>query len=156
MLWNLCLPSPVTLMFNRPSRGILPRFTRPPIGCDNDQNNNSALRNRQPQTSIDVSTCKNIPFSTYRINQSSTVRRWRMMEPWYGMEQMITRAEATKYEWWRPDEEQNEEACGGHPNISGRLPEEEDIQSQQTTNRQQAQSTHGLVCFTEPTWTQAV
>ena len=40
-------------------------------------------------------------FSTYRINYSITVRRWEdhvCIELWWGIEQMITRPEATKYE----------------------------------------------------------
>ena len=38
-------------------------------------------------------------------------------------------------------------------NISRRLPEEGDVQSQQTTRRWQVEQTHRLLCFTEPTWT---
>ena len=43
------LPSPATLLINRPSRGILPRFSRLSLGCDNDVSNHSTLINRQPQ-----------------------------------------------------------------------------------------------------------
>ena len=42
------------LLFNRMSRGILPIFSRPPIVCDNDETNYTALENRQPHVSKDV------------------------------------------------------------------------------------------------------
>ena len=40
---------PSTLLFNRPSCGILLRFSRPHIVCDNAESNYTALINRQPQ-----------------------------------------------------------------------------------------------------------
>ena len=42
------LPSPVTIKGNRPTRGILPRFSRPPILCNNGESNLNALVYRQP------------------------------------------------------------------------------------------------------------
>ena len=39
MLINPRLPSLATLLFNRPTRGILSRFNRQPVFCDNDESN---------------------------------------------------------------------------------------------------------------------
>ena len=50
------LPGPAKLLFNGPSRGIMLRFSRPPIGCDNDESNHFVLIKRQPQASEDVNT----------------------------------------------------------------------------------------------------
>ena len=72
------LLSPATLLLNRPSRGILPRFSTPPIVCKNDESNHTAIVNRQPHASKYVDTHKNI-CPIYRINFTSTARRWG---PW--------------------------------------------------------------------------
>ena len=56
------LPSPVTLLFNRPARGLLPKLNRPPISYDNDANSNMALVNKQPHAYVDVDTYADIPF----------------------------------------------------------------------------------------------
>ena len=45
-----------TVLLSRPSRSILPRFSRPPIVCDNDKCNYTALINRQSQVSKDEDT----------------------------------------------------------------------------------------------------
>ena len=37
------LPSPTALLFNRPARGLLPIFSRPPVLFDSDESNNTAL-----------------------------------------------------------------------------------------------------------------
>ena len=55
------LPNPATLMFNRLARGILPKFSRPTILCNNDESNLTVLINRQPQLNENIDTCKNIP-----------------------------------------------------------------------------------------------
>ena len=50
------------LLFNRPLRDILARFSRQPKGCDTDKSNHSGLMTRQPEVHKDVDTCKSIPF----------------------------------------------------------------------------------------------
>ena len=37
------LPSPATLLFNHPIRGIMPKINRPPIGVNNDDEHYEAL-----------------------------------------------------------------------------------------------------------------
>ena len=54
------LQSLATLLFNRPARGILPKFSILPVLCDNNENNHIVLVNRQPHAYVDVD--KNIPF----------------------------------------------------------------------------------------------
>ena len=49
-------------LFNIPKRGMLLTFSRLPTGYDNDDNNHSALINRQCQTHADIDTHTNIPF----------------------------------------------------------------------------------------------
>ena len=48
MLISYRLPGQELVLFSRPSEGILPRFSRPPIGCNNDESNHSRLIHRQP------------------------------------------------------------------------------------------------------------
>ena len=50
------------LLFNRQSRGLLLRLSRPPILCDNDGNNHTALANRQSQSNKEADTHVNIYF----------------------------------------------------------------------------------------------
>ena len=56
------LPTPATLLFNRPTRGIVPRFSRSPVLCNNDKSNLTLLVNRWPQFNEDIDTNKNIHF----------------------------------------------------------------------------------------------
>ena len=58
------------------------------------------------------------------------------MEPWWGMEQITTRSEPikTSNEEWVYNH-MDDKPCDSHCNISRRLPEEGDIQNQQTTDR---------------------
>ena len=56
------LLSRATLMFNRPVRSILPRLSRPPLLCDNDESSLTVLMNRQPQLIKNIGTCTDIPF----------------------------------------------------------------------------------------------
>ena len=57
------LPSPVTLLFNGPSRGKLPRFSRPPIIYNNVEDNPAMPIQRQPHESKHVDICKNTFFN---------------------------------------------------------------------------------------------
>ena len=41
---------------------LLPRFSKPYIGCNNGESNHSVLINRKPKTSEDVDTPENISF----------------------------------------------------------------------------------------------
>ena len=43
------LPVPAMLLFNRPTRGILPKVSRQPVLCDNDKSNLIALLERHPR-----------------------------------------------------------------------------------------------------------
>ena len=52
------------LLFTRPTRVMLPTFSRPPVLCDNNEGTHTVLINRQPQISEDVDTHENIPFLT--------------------------------------------------------------------------------------------
>ena len=47
-------------LFNRPAGGLLPRFSWPPIMCDNNESNYAALKGRQPQSTKETDTCINI------------------------------------------------------------------------------------------------
>ena len=49
MLLGPGLPSPKTLLFNCPKRGIIPLVNRPPISTDNDDKHHKALVNRQTE-----------------------------------------------------------------------------------------------------------
>ena len=55
-------PSLAMLLLNSPSRGTLPRFSRPLIMCNNDESNHTALVNGQSQINEDIDTHKNISF----------------------------------------------------------------------------------------------
>ena len=70
------LPSSATLLFNRPSRGLLPSLSRPPIVCDNYENIHTFRPGRQPWSNKEVETLVNILFSTYSITCSDVARRW--------------------------------------------------------------------------------
>ena len=59
---NPWLPSPATLLFNRLTRGILPKFSRQVMLCDNDERNFIMFLGEQSQANQDINTCKNIPF----------------------------------------------------------------------------------------------
>ena len=56
------LLSMATLLFNRQTRGTLPRFNRQLVLCDNDKINLSVLVDRQTNSNEDIGTHKNIPF----------------------------------------------------------------------------------------------
>ena len=51
-----------TLLFNRHTRGLLPKISRPPMFFDNDENNHTILINRQLNITEEIDTHKNIPF----------------------------------------------------------------------------------------------
>ena len=68
-MWLYCspnqyqwLPSPATILSKRPTKGVLPKFYRQQVLCNNDENNLIALLERQSQKSQDKDTDKNIPF----------------------------------------------------------------------------------------------
>ena len=52
------LPSPATLLFNCPIRGIMPVVNRLPIGSNNDEKHHNALINRQGRHDKDDDTSK--------------------------------------------------------------------------------------------------
>ena len=54
------LPSLATSLFNRATKGMLSKLSRPPILFDNDEGNRTALTNRHPHANKDTFT--NIPF----------------------------------------------------------------------------------------------
>ena len=115
------LPSMATLLFNQPSRGTLPTFSRPPIGCDNDKSNHSALIRRQSQAIKNV----DISLFTHRVNCSSVARRWRTLDAWNCSRAWIRWSGDYKgrsykiksNEGWILNQ-QDEEKCECQPNIS--------------------------------------
>ena len=54
------LPIPAMLPFNRLVRGLLPRYSRLPTMCSNDESNHGTLRRRQPQSNNETGTHINI------------------------------------------------------------------------------------------------
>ena len=56
------LPSLATLLFNRPARGVLPKFIRTPMIFDNDESNHAALIKRQSHVYTGTDTCEHILF----------------------------------------------------------------------------------------------
>ena len=70
------LPNPATLLFNRPITGLLPKPSRPSKLTDNNENNHTALINRQPNVNDDIDAQKKSHFSTCRINCSGAMQRW--------------------------------------------------------------------------------
>ena len=92
------LLNPATLLFNRLSRGIMPRFSRLLIVYDNDEGNNSAPTNRQPQASKDVDTCK---YNSFPPTGSTVAVQEKDRGPWthetiVGNGTETTKEEATK------------------------------------------------------------
>ena len=151
------LPRPAMLLFNRPSRCILPRFSRLPIGCGTNESKHSALINWQPQTSTGIDTHKIIHFL---VTGSTVAVQWEDEGPlihgiMVGHWADDHKARSCKI---KTDEDgmhnnHDEETYEEHSNISWRLSEEGDIQEQQTTDRWQTQQTCRLLCCTEPAWT---
>ena len=59
-------------LFNRLSRGLLQRFSRPTTVCDNDENSHTALTNRQFHSNKEADTYVHISF----LPIGSTVVVW--------------------------------------------------------------------------------
>ena len=53
------LPSQGPLLFNRPARGLLSKFSRPPMMFNYDENNHAAFIKRQPHVNIDMDIYEN-------------------------------------------------------------------------------------------------
>ena len=66
------LPSPAILMFDRLARGLLPRFNRPPITCDNNKSNHATLKSRQPKSNNETDT--HVNFSPLPIESTVAVQ----------------------------------------------------------------------------------
>ena len=52
----------VTILLNRPARGLLQKLSRPPIVFNKYENIHAALIKRKPHTSVDIDTHENIKF----------------------------------------------------------------------------------------------
>ena len=67
------LPSPTTVLFNCPIRGIMPIINRPPVGIDNDEEHHEVIIKRQTKNDKDKDTSKtfvSIPIeSTVAVQQ---------------------------------------------------------------------------------------
>ena len=75
---SLWLPRPAELLFDRPARGILPKFSRLYILCDNDENNYTNLVNRPLHAYVDVYTHKTTPVCPQgKLKQCNT----KMQDP---------------------------------------------------------------------------
>ena len=59
------LPNMAMQLFNRPTRGILPKFSRPPILSDDDKNSHNSPVNRQPHVYVDVDAHKIFTLCLY-------------------------------------------------------------------------------------------
>ena len=75
------LPSPVTMLFNHPARGIMPVINRLPLSTDNDDEHYGVLTSRQDKNDQDNDTLKNL-ISSNKVYCSSPMRRSRAMDPW--------------------------------------------------------------------------
>ena len=53
------LPSPATLLFNHPIRGIMPIIRRPPVGVNNDEEHHEILENSQTKDDKNQGTPRN-------------------------------------------------------------------------------------------------
>ena len=56
------LSSTATLLFNRPVRGLLSKFSKPLLLFGNNERNHTALIERQPHVNIEIDTQENFPF----------------------------------------------------------------------------------------------
>ena len=136
---SLTLLSPVILFFNRSLRGILPRFSRPPIGCYTDDSIHCVLIDGQLQARkyVDVDTHKIICFFfTYWIKCSSALRR-RTMDTW-GRNGAWTRWPHWQKVQNKRDKDwmhnyQDKGTCDGYLNVSVRR--KLNVKIQQTTSR---------------------
>ena len=103
---NPRLPSPVTILFNRLARGLLPTFSRHLIMCDNNDNNCVVLRHMQPQW--DNETKRNRyshkdMFYLWDQLYNIKVGNHGCMEQYLGTDQKIPMEDVTRVEWWRPN-----------------------------------------------------
>ena len=71
------LPSPATMLFNHPIRGIMPEINRLPVGIDNDDKCHKAIIKRQ--TENDKDTSKN--FASLPMG-STVVVEWEDWGMW--------------------------------------------------------------------------
>ena len=65
------LPSPATMLFNCPIRGIMPVINRPPIGIDNDDKHHKVIIQRQTKNNKDKETSKDFVPLPHRVYCSS-------------------------------------------------------------------------------------
>ena len=77
------LPSPATMLFNCPNRGIIPVINRLPVGIDNDDEHHKAIIKRQTKNDKDKNISKifvSLPIgSTVAVQQG----RWGTVNPWH-------------------------------------------------------------------------
>ena len=65
------LPSPITILFNCPIRGILPIINRPPVVIDNDEEHHEVIIERQTKNGKDKDTSNfvSIPIGSTAVIQ---------------------------------------------------------------------------------------
>ena len=73
------LPSPTTILFNCPIRGIIPVINRPLDGIDNDEEHPEAIIKRQTKNDKDKDTSKN--FVSIPIGSTVSVQ-WKDGGSW--------------------------------------------------------------------------
>ena len=73
------LPSPVTLLFNHPTRGIMLKLNRPPINTNNDDDHYKTLVEIQSKAGKNYDTLRNynlIPIGSTVVDQSEDKGPW--------------------------------------------------------------------------------
>ena len=114
--------SPLILLFNRLTKGLLLRFNIPTIMCDNDESNHAAWRSRQPQSNNETDTCVNISL----LHTGLTVAgQCKDGEPWMQKNDNLTWI--TRSNWMRLEDQSgrdrthynhNQATCDSQPHIS--------------------------------------
>ena len=70
------IPNQATLLFNRPTRGMLPKCSRPPILCNDDKSNFTTLVDRKPLLKEDIMFTKLFLYNFRLICSSKEERQW--------------------------------------------------------------------------------
>ena len=94
------LQSLATLPFNILARNLLPRFSRPPILCHNDESSHAALKRRHCQSHKGTDALVSIPLlpigSTVMVQHSEG--NHRCLKQQMGMDQKTTIGDVTRSE----------------------------------------------------------
>ena len=129
------LPSLATLLFKRLARGLLPKFNRPPILCDNDENNYMTFVNRQSHAYVDADIHKIFLFC---LKKSYCCLSWRCrtLDTWNssGAQQHKLQIMGNKDGMHN---QKNQETCKEHPNHRRGQPRKWDVKGHLTKDSAQ-------------------